>query len=100
MKVLRVIDALQLPEVLAGSKWFALPVPVSVLGPDRRETTDHNLPTMTVGIDPTRRKMYYCDCIYDARAMAPTHFGTEAALTLKMLLGECKLVDVRKGPEW
>jgi hypothetical protein len=97
---LRVIDALQLPEVLDGSKWFALPVPKSVLGPDRSETVDHNLPTMTVGVDPVRRKMYYCDCIYDARAAQPTHFGTEAAFTLKMLLGECKLVDARKGVEW
>ena len=97
---LRVIDALLLPEVLDGSKWFALPVPTSVLGPDRSETVDHNLPTMTVGVDPVRRKTYYCDCIYDARAAQPTHFGTEAAFTLKMLLGECKLVDARKGVEW
>jgi hypothetical protein len=95
--LLRVIDALQLPEVLDGSKWFALPVPVP--GTDR-ETTAHGLPTMTVGIDPARRKMYYCDRIYDARAMFPTHFGTEAALTLKMLLGECALVDAKKGAAW
>jgi hypothetical protein len=97
---LRVIDALQLPEVLDGSKWFALPAPKAVLGTDRSESVDHNLPTMTVGVDPVRRKMYYCDCIYDARAAQPTHFGTEAALTLKMLLGECRLVDARKGAEW
>jgi hypothetical protein len=94
---LRVIDALQRPEVLDGSKWFTLPVPRSVIGPDRSETVDHNLPTMTVGIDPTRRKMYYCDGIYNARAAQPTCFGTEAAFTLKMLLGECRLVDARKG---
>lgn len=94
---MRVIDALQMSEVLDGSKWFTLPVPV--VGTDR-ETVDHNLPTMTVGIDPERRKMYYCDCIYDARAMSPSHFGMEAAFTLKMLLGECMLVDARKGAEW
>ena len=94
---LRVIDALQRPEVLDGSKWFTLPVPKSVIGPDRSETVDHDLPTMTIGIDPVRRKMYYCDRIYDARAVQPTHFGSEAAFTLKMLLGECKLVDA-KGP--
>ncbi len=94
---LRVIDALQRPEVLDGSKWFALPVPV--LGTDCM-TTEHGLPTMTVGIDPVRRTMHYCDRIYDARAACPTHLGTETALTLKMLLGECTLVDARKGAEW
>ena len=36
---LRVIDALQLPEVLDGSKWLRLPVPVP--GTDR-VTTDHS----------------------------------------------------------
>ena len=91
---LRVIDALQLPEVLNGSKWLRLPVPV--LGTDR-QTTDHDLPTMTVGADPVRRKMYYCDQIYDPRAMCPTHFGTEAAFTLGRLLDECRLVDAQKG---
>lgn len=94
---LRVIDALQLPEVLNGSKWFTLPVPV--LGTDR-ETPEHNLPTMTVGIDPARRKLYYCDSIYDGRAARPTHFGTEATFTLKLLLGECMLVDAKKDGEW
>jgi len=93
---LRVIDALQLPEVLDGSKWLRLPVPV--LGTDR-ETTDHDLPTMTVGADPVRRKMYYCDCIYDVRAVQPTYFGTEAAFTLGGLLGECRLVDAEKGTD-
>ncbi len=94
---MKVIEALQLPEVLDGAKWFTLPVPV--LGTDR-ETVDHSLPTMTVGVDPVRRKMYYCDRIYDARAAQPSHFGTEAAFTLKMLLGECALVDARKGAAW
>lgn len=98
--ILRIIDALQLPEVLNGSKWFTLPVPKSVIGPDRSDTVNHNLPTMTVGIDPVRRKAYYCDCIFDARAAQPTHFGTEAAFTLRMLLGECKLVDAKKGEAW
>ena len=93
---LRVIDALQLPEVLDGSKWLALPVPVS--GTDR-ETTDHGLPTMTIGIDPARCTMYYCDQIYDSRAARSTHFGTEVAFTLKMLHGECALVDAKKGAE-
>jgi hypothetical protein len=91
---MKVIEALQLPEVLAGTKWLALPVPV--LGTDR-ETTDHDLPTMTIGIDPVRCKAYYCDRIYDVRAACPSHFGTEAAFTLKRLLGECTLVDARKG---
>lgn len=74
-------------------KWLALPAPV--LGTDR-ETTGHDLPTMTVGVDPARRKAYYCDSIYDVRAMRPTYFGTEAAFTLGRLLGECRLVDAKK----
>ena len=94
---LRVIDALQLPEVLDGSKWFALPVPE--IGTDRM-TTDHRLPTMTVGVDPVRKTLHYCDAIFDARAARPSHFGAEAALTLQRLLGECTVVDARKGPEW
>lgn len=93
--VVRVIDALQLPEVLDGSKWFRLPVPV--LGTDRT-TTDHDLPTMTVGIDPERRKAYYCDRIYEPRAIKPSHFGGEAAFTLDRLLGDCRLVDAKKDP--
>lgn len=92
---LRLIDALQLPQVLDGSKWLRLPVPV--LGTDR-ETTDHDLPTMTIGADPTRRQMYYCDQIYEPRAMCPTYFGMEAAFSLGRLLGECKLVDAKKDP--
>jgi len=90
---MKLIDALQLPVVLDGSKWIRLPVPV--LGTDR-ETTDHDLPTMTVGADPARRKMYYCDRLPDVRAM--TCFGTEAAFTLNRLLGECRLVDAEKSP--
>jgi hypothetical protein len=92
---MRVIDALLMPEVLDGSKWLRLPVPV--LG-SSRETTDHELPTMTVGADPVRGKMYYCDAIYEPRAMCPTYFGTEAAFTLDRLLGECAVVDAKKGP--
>jgi hypothetical protein len=91
---LRIIDALQLPEVLDGSKWLRLPVPVLGTG---RETTDHELPTMTIGVDPSRGKMYYCDRIYEPRAAAPSYFGTEAALTLPRLFGECKLVEAEKG---
>ncbi len=90
--MLRVIDALQLPEVLNGSKWIALPVPG--IG---RDTSDHVLPTQTIGVDPSRRKMYWCDGFYDARAIRPSHFGTEAALTLNRLLGECTLIDAKKG---
>ncbi|HSX22431.1 MAG TPA: hypothetical protein VLE97_06600 [Gaiellaceae bacterium] len=93
---LRVIDALQHPEVLDGSKWLALPVPV--LGTDST-TTDHDLPTMTIGIDPTRRKAYYCDRVYESRATCPSYFGTEAAFTLDRLLGVCRLVDAKKGPD-
>lgn len=90
---LRVIDALQRPDVLDGSKWLALPVPV--LGTDRT-TTDHDLPTMTIGVDPERRNAYYCDRIYEPRAGCPSYFGTEAAFTLDRLLGECRLVDAKK----
>lgn len=90
----RLIDALQLPEVLDGSKWLRLPVPMLGTG---RETTDHDLLTMTVGADPARCKMYYCDRISDPRAMCPTYFGTEAAFTLDRLLGECTIVDAKKG---
>lgn len=95
---LRVIDALQRPDVLDGSKWFRLPVPV--LG-TARTTTDHELPTMTVGIDPARRKAYYCDRLsaqgsWDER---DRHFGDEAAFTLDQLLDVCRLVDAKKGPD-
>lgn len=79
---LRVIDALQLPEVLAGEKWIALPLPGGTV-----------LPTQTIGVDADRNKMYWCDRLYDPRAMRPSHFGTEAALTLPQLRGECTLVD-------
>ena len=91
---LRLIDALQLPQVLDGSKWLRLPVPV--LGTDR-ETTDHDLPTMTVGAAPGCRKLFYCDQTYEPRAVCPTYFGTEAAFTLGRLLGECLLVNAQKG---
>lgn len=93
---LRVIDALQRPDVLDGSKWFALPVPV--LGTDRT-TTDHDLPTMTVGIDPARRKAYYCDRLSAQGSRDGRHFGDEAAFTLDRLLDECRLVDAKKGPD-
>lgn len=94
--MLRLIDALKLPEVLDGSKWLRLPVPVLGTG---RTTTDHDLPTMTVGIDPERRKAYYCDRLYAPRAMRPSYFGTEAAFTLDRLLDECRLVNAKKGPD-
>src|SRR5262249_35578810 len=94
---LRLIDALQRADVLDGSKWLRLPVPVP--GTDRL-TTDHDLPTMTVGIDPDRHEAHYCDRIYDPRAIAPTHLGGKAAFTLKMLIGECRLVDAVKGAAW
>jgi len=89
---LRLIEALQMPEVLDGSKWFRLPVPVLGTG---RETTDHELLTMTVGIDPAHKKAYYCDQLYDPRGSAPSYFGTEAAFKLQRLLGECRLVDAQ-----
>lgn len=82
---LRVIDALQMPEVLAGAKWIALPLPGGMV-----------LPTQTIGVDADRKKMYWCDRIYDPRAVRPSHFGTEAVLTLPQLLGECTLVDAEK----
>lgn len=88
MKV-RVIDALQMPEVLAGKKWMALPLPGSVI-----------LPTMTIGVDPARMRMYWCDQIYNSRAVCPSHFGAEATLMLPQLLGECTLIDAVDGPEW
>lgn len=95
---LRLIEALQLPEVLDGSKWLALPVPTP--GDSRVTTTDHGLPTMTIGVDPVRGTLHYCDRIYDSRAPAPTHLGSEAALTLPVLLGECAVVSARTGGTW
>ncbi len=89
----RVIDALQLPEVLDGSKWLRLPIPV--LGTDR-QTTDHDLLVQTIGVDPARRKAYFCDRIFDPRAARPTYFSTEIAFPLHILLGECRLVDALK----
>lgn len=95
--IMRVIDALQLSEVLNGSKWFRLPVPVLFTG-GTRETIDHDLPMQTIGIDPARGQMYWCGGIYDVRAAWPSHFSGEAALPLRQLLGECALIDAKKGP--
>jgi hypothetical protein len=88
---MRVIDALQLPEVLNGSKWFRMPVPVLFTG-GRRETTNHDLPGQTVGVDPVRGTMCWCGGVYDARAAWPSYFS------LRQLLGECALIDAKKGP--
>lgn len=85
----RVIDALQLPDVIAGRKWMALPLP-SVGGSPPPTLT---LPQQTVGVDPERRRMYWCDGTYHPTAARPSHFSSEAALTLPQLLGECTLVD-------
>lgn len=82
---LRVIEALLLPEVLAGAKWIALPLPGGMV-----------LPTQTLGVNAERKTMHWCDRTYDPRAMRPSHFGMEAALTLPQLLGECTLVEAPK----
>lgn len=83
----RVIDALGSADVLEGRRWIALPLPGGVV-----------LPTMTIGIDPERGKMYWCDGTYHPGALRPTYFGREAALTLGQLLGECTLVDPTPPP--
>lgn len=82
-KRLRVIDALHLPEVLAGEKWIALPLPGGVV-----------LPSQTVGVSP-RGRLHWCDRVYDPRVMIPSHLGTEAMLTLPQLLGGCTLIDAK-----
>jgi len=82
------MEALQLPEVLDGSKWIAMSLPGGRV-----------LPSQTLGVDAVRGKMYWCDGIYEPRAMCPSHFGTEAALTLQQLLGYCTLVDAAKTPD-
>ena len=88
-----VIEALQRPDVLAGSKWMALPLP-SVSG--RQSPPDFTLPQQTIGVDPERRRMYWCDGTYHPSAVCPSHFSGEAALTLPQLLGECTLIDAPK----
>ena len=83
MPAMRVIDALLLPEVQAGLKWIALPLPGGVV-----------LPQQTIGVD--RGKIRWCDGTYHPTAIRPTHFGSEAALGLPQLLGPCTLVDARQ----
>jgi len=78
----RVIDALRSADVLEGRKWIALPLPGGVV-----------LPTMTVGVDPERGKMYWCDGVRHPGALRQTCFGQEALLTFGQLFGECTLVD-------
>ena len=91
---LRVIDALHLPEVLNGSKWIGLPLPSVGGAPPPFET----LPQQTIGVDPDRKRMYWCDGIYHPTAVRPSYFSSEAALTLPQLLGDCTLVDAKKAP--
>lgn len=93
MTSLRVIDALQLPEVLAGSKWIALPLP-SLFG----TPPDFTLLQQTIGVDPRRKRMYWCDGTYHPTAIAPSYFSSEAALSLPQLLGPCALVDALDTP--
>jgi hypothetical protein len=87
---MRLIDALQLSEVRDGSKWLRLPV--AHLG------THHELPAMTIGIDPDRKAIYYCDGTFHPTALKPSYFGSEATFTLERLFGECALVDAKKSP--
>lgn len=88
------IDALQRPDVLDGSKWIALPLPD--FGGRRH---DYTLPSQTIGVDPVRKRMYWCDGHYDERAICPSHFSIEAVLSLPQLLGECTIVDAADGAE-
>lgn len=76
MKGLRVIDALQLPEVLAGSSWIDL----------------HTLQGQTLGVDPVRGRMYWCDGTYHPAADPPSYFSGEARLSLSQLFSLCTLI--------
>ena len=91
MKI-RLLEALQRPDVLDGSKWMALPLP-SMGG---KPPPNFTLPQQTIGVDPERQRMYWCDGFYNPRAACPSHFSGEAKLTLPQLLGECTLVDALK----
>jgi len=91
---LRVIDALLRSDVRDGSKWIALPLP----GIGGRPSPIESLPQQTIGIDPQRNRMYWCDGVYHPSAVRPSHFGVEAALTLPQLLGDCALIDAKKEP--
>lgn len=93
MKI-RIIDALQRPDVLDGSQWLALPLPNIGFGVP---PADYFLPQQTIGVDPERKRMYWCDGIYDPRAAQPSHFSGEAALTLRQLLGDCTLIAAKRG---
>ncbi len=90
---LRVIDALQLPEVLAGMQWIALPLP-SIGG---RQLPDFTLLQQAIGVDPESGRMYWCDGTYHPCAVRPSHFSSEASLTLPQLLGACTLVDAQRA---
>jgi hypothetical protein len=89
----RVIDALQLPEVLDGSMWMALSL---ADGGWTMAPPDLQLDGHTIAVDPKRKRMYWCDGVYDPNAVAPSHFGGEAMLTLPRLLGQCTLVPAKK----
>ncbi len=89
---IRVIDALLRPDVLDGSQWMALPLGDIGFG---LPAPDFHLPQQTLGVDPERRRMYWCDGIYHPSAARPSHFGSEAALKLHQLLGDCTLVPAK-----
>lgn len=89
MKPLRVIDALLLPEVLAGSRRIALS-PASQGSPSL-------LPPQSLGVDPQRGRLYWCDGTYHPAAEPPTYFSSEAALTLPLLHSVCTLIDTPRG---
>lgn len=79
------IDALQLPEVLAGSRWIALTMTSS----DGR----YILPPQAIGIDPQKGQMYWCSVSYHPVTAPPVYFSSEARLTLPQLLSTCTLID-------
>lgn len=97
---IRVIDALQRPDVLDGSKWMALPLPDIGFG---RPSPDRILPQQTLGVDPACKRLRWCDGTYDPRAWQASHFSGEALLSLPQLLGDCTLIDAghftKKGPD-
>lgn len=85
MTILRVIDALQLPEVLTGTRWLVLP------------SSQYALSQQVLAVDPENQRMYWCDGTYHPGAIPPSYFSSEARLTLPQLLSTCTLIDSPKG---
>jgi len=85
---LRVIDALRLPEVLAGARWLALP----------RSSDDQNGQQILI-VDPKTQQLYWCDGTYHPATVPPSYFSSVARRALSQLLAPCTLIDSLEDTE-